>query len=83
MQVNDYDLSILNPRRRKGLGKRELEIFILFGRGLGTQEVALLLDLSRRTVQSHRDHIKAKLGITSLIQLYQLAYRYVQEAPKL
>jgi non-specific serine/threonine protein kinase len=44
------------------LSARELEIADLIGRGLTNREIAQSLVISTRTVESHVDHIKAKLG---------------------
>ena len=44
------------------LSARELEIADLIGRGLTNREIAQSLIISTRTVESHVDHIKAKLG---------------------
>ncbi len=79
MQVKDYDLNI-TPQDSKGrLTARELEIFTLGGQGFNCEQIGQQLSISRRTVESHRDHIKGKLGITSIIHYYQLAYRFVSE----
>jgi DNA-binding NarL/FixJ family response regulator len=59
------------------LSKRELTVFEMIGQGLTTAEIAEALFISRRTVESHRDHIKAKLKIESMVQLHQEAYRWV------
>jgi non-specific serine/threonine protein kinase len=44
------------------LSPRELEIAELIGDGLTNREIGELLVISTRTVESHVDHIKAKLG---------------------
>jgi non-specific serine/threonine protein kinase len=49
-------------RRTGPLSCRELEIAELVGRGLTNREIARRLVISTRTVESHVDHIKAKLG---------------------
>lgn len=43
------------------LSDRELEVFELFGQGLTTRQIAERLILSPKTIESHRDNIKAKL----------------------
>jgi DNA-binding CsgD family transcriptional regulator len=45
------------------LSGREREISELIGQGLTNSEIAQVLVISRRTVESHVDHIKAKLGL--------------------
>jgi DNA-binding NarL/FixJ family response regulator len=44
------------------LTDRELEVFGLFGSGLGTKEIAIRLGLSAKTVETHRALLKEKLG---------------------
>jgi predicted ATPase/DNA-binding CsgD family transcriptional regulator len=46
------------------LSFRELEITDLIGQGFTNREIAQQLIISTRTVESHVDHIKAKLGFT-------------------
>jgi len=51
------------------LTRREREIASLVARGLGNREIAEQLFLSKRTVDSHLEHIFAKLSFTSRTQL--------------
>jgi DNA-binding NarL/FixJ family response regulator len=44
------------------LSDRELEVLQLLGRGLGTRDIAERLNLSVKTIESHRANIKIKLG---------------------
>jgi DNA-binding NarL/FixJ family response regulator len=44
------------------LSDRELEVLHLVGRGLSTRDIAQQLNLSIKTVESHRANIKMKLG---------------------
>ena len=53
----------------KPLTRREKEIAVLVADGLGNREIAQRLFLSKRTVDSHIEHIFAKLGFSSRIQL--------------
>jgi len=64
---------------RKMLSKRELEIFELLGKGASAEEIASQLHISRRTVDSHRDHIKSKLDLPDSRKLYQIAYHWANE----
>jgi predicted ATPase/DNA-binding CsgD family transcriptional regulator len=54
---------------RKPLTRREREIAGLVATGLGNREIAGRLFLSKRTVDSHIEHIFGKLDITSRAQL--------------
>jgi DNA-binding NarL/FixJ family response regulator len=63
------------------LSDRELEVFRLIGRGLGTAEIATKLHLSPKTIETYRAHIKEKLGIDSATQLLRYAVQFVQEMP--
>ncbi|MBO0803345.1 MAG: LuxR family transcriptional regulator [Nocardiopsaceae bacterium] len=53
----------------KPLTRREKEIADLVAEGLGNREIAERLFLSKRTVDSHLEHIFAKRGFTSRTQL--------------
>jgi DNA-binding CsgD family transcriptional regulator len=48
--------------RSTPLSSRELEVADLVAKGLTNREIAQRLIISTRTVESHVDHIKAKLG---------------------
>ncbi len=53
----------------KPLTRREKEIAVLVADGLVNREIAERLFLSRRTVESHVEHIFTKLGLSSRTQL--------------
>jgi DNA-binding NarL/FixJ family response regulator len=65
-----------NPADR--LSDRELEVFELLGRGRSTKEIAASLHLSDKTIQTHREHIKGKLGLTSAVTLVRRAVQWVE-----
>jgi non-specific serine/threonine protein kinase len=52
-----------------GLTGREREIAVLVARGLSNRDIAARLVISKRTVDAHVNHIFAKLGISSRVQL--------------
>ncbi len=60
-----------NPIER--LSNRELQVLNLIGRGKTTREVAETLNLSVKTVESHRLRIKKKLNLQTSAQLVQFA----------
>ncbi len=47
------------------LSERELEVFEDLGRGQSIKEIAFRLELSPKTIESHRDRIKTKLNINN------------------
>jgi DNA-binding NarL/FixJ family response regulator len=56
-----------------GVTSREAEVLALIGQGLSNREVAERLYLSPRTVEKHVEHLAAKLGTRSRIQLVAYA----------
>ena len=63
------------------LTDRELQVFRLVGRGLGTRLIAETLHLSRKTIESHREHIKTKLGFKDGSELIQRAIQWARNTP--
>ena len=57
----------------ESLSDRELEVFQLVAQGLTTREIAERLYLSIKTVETHLDHVKAKLGLESSRELVRYA----------
>ena len=53
----------------EGLTAREREIVVLVARGLSNRDIAARLVISKRTVDAHVNHIFAKLGLSSRVQL--------------
>jgi DNA-binding NarL/FixJ family response regulator len=60
------------------LTDRELQVFELIGNGLPTREIARELHISTKTVDSHREHIKEKLHLSSASELLRHAIQWVQ-----
>ncbi len=77
---------IIDGNRDKGatgidqLTDRELEIYQLIGEGLTTRGIAAKLQVSVKTVENHRAHIKEKLGLKNAIELIQNATIWVQSS---
>lgn len=61
-----------------GLGNRELEVFQFIGRGKGTKEIANLLNLSVKTIETYRERLKKKLNISSGPDLTRRAVLWVE-----
>jgi DNA-binding NarL/FixJ family response regulator len=59
------------------LTDREFEIFEWVGRGASTQDIANRLHVSVKTIETHRMHIKTKLGIGTSTELVAFAARWV------
>ncbi|WP_217495361.1 response regulator transcription factor [Halofilum ochraceum] len=59
------------------LSDRELEVFTLLGWGYSTREIAERLQRSPKTIDSHREHMKHKLGAASNAALLRMATIWV------
>src|SRR5271168_3395243 len=59
--------------RLAALSDRELEVFRLIGEGLGTRQIAEVLHLSMKTVESYQAHLKEKLSLKTGRELMQHA----------
>jgi DNA-binding NarL/FixJ family response regulator len=55
------------------LSDRELEVLRLLGKGLGTRDIAKNLHLSVKTIETHRAHIKEKLGFKEAAEMIRFA----------
>ncbi|MHC5055936.1 MAG: response regulator transcription factor [Planctomycetota bacterium] len=53
----------------QSLSDREFEVYELFGKGKSTREVAKILHLSVKTIETHRERLKAKLGLKTAAEL--------------
>lgn len=60
------------------LSNRELQVLQMIGRGLSTRQVAEALNLSVKTVESHRLSIKRKLDLATNAQLVQYAVNWAK-----
>ncbi|MGR3794915.1 response regulator transcription factor [Vannielia sp. SX4] len=69
----------LRPATRNGveqLTNREQTILLQLAQGKSNKEVALALDISVRTVETHRKNLRAKLGISSTAGLTRYAMEH-------
>lgn len=69
----------LSPRTEGGmeqLTNREQTILLQLAQGLSNKEVAAALDISVRTVETHRKNLKRKLGISSTAGLTRYALEH-------
>jgi DNA-binding NarL/FixJ family response regulator len=84
-QVSARLLNSLTGRRPRSskspietLSDREFEVFQLLGQGKSTREIAEHLQLSRKTVDVYRGHIKRKLQLNDATALVCHAVRWVE-----
>jgi DNA-binding NarL/FixJ family response regulator len=61
------------------LSDREMHVFHLLGSGLGNRQIAHSLNLSVKTIESHRENIKHKLSLSCSRDLVACAKKYVEE----
>jgi DNA-binding NarL/FixJ family response regulator len=60
------------------LSDRELEVLERIGQGYGAAEIAKMLNLSVKTVNAYRDHIKEKLRVDGAGDQRRFAVKWVQ-----
>ena len=68
------------PPSVKTLSDRELEVFAMTGRGLGTRQIAAILHLSPKTIQAYHGRIKDKLQLSDASELMREAICWVEGA---
>lgn len=61
------------------LSDRELEVLELIGKGTATKIIAGTLNISTRTVEAHRAHLKQKLGLTDGPALVRYAVQWCEQ----
>jgi DNA-binding NarL/FixJ family response regulator len=77
-QIMEY-VSLQSKGRRNGvdaLSPKEFEVFQLFAEGIPTTNIAQRLNMSPKTVDSHREHIKQKLEIQTMSELIAFSARW-------
>ena len=63
----------------EALTPREFEIFSLIGKGLSTAEIAKRLKLSPKTIDTHRDRVKSKVGAANINELIAISSAWLTE----
>jgi len=63
------------------LTHRELQVFQMIGGGVSTREIADQLQLSMKTIDAHRRHMREKLNLRSTSELMRYAARWVASHP--
>ena len=61
------------------LSEREMEVLRLIGQGYRPRQIAETLNVSPKTVNSHRENMKRKLELASTAELDQFAIRWFTE----
>lgn len=61
------------------LTDRELHVLQLLGTGMSTRDIASELNLSFKTIETHRENIKRKLGLKGASQLLHFASEWARE----
>jgi DNA-binding NarL/FixJ family response regulator len=61
------------------LSDRELHVLQLLGTGMSTRNIATELRLSFKTIETHRENIKRKLGLKGATQLLHFATEWAHE----
>ena len=75
---------IVNKKKDDGafsidsLSDRELEVFQLIGNGFSTRQIAAKLNLSVKTIDSYREHLKLKLPLETGSDLVRYAIQWVK-----
>lgn len=72
------DSALASPQAHplERLTRREREVFELLIRGNSNDEIAVRLEIARRTVETHRQRIMNKLSAHSVVQMQRLAARF-------
>jgi len=60
------------------LSNRELQVYTMIGRGFPTKAIAKELELSEKTIQTYREHIKRKLGLRNATDLVHSATHWFE-----
>jgi DNA-binding NarL/FixJ family response regulator len=85
--MRDFKKSLESPAEARSarptigietLSDREMHIFNLLGSGLRNRQIADSLTLSVKTIETHRENIKRKLGLNCSRDLIDVATKYVE-----
>ena len=58
------------------LTNREMEVLKLILKEKSNIEISDILDISKRTIETHRTHLKKKLGVSNTIALFKIAIQH-------
>lgn len=75
-QVLERDILVsMESSKNVSLTEREYDIMLAFCKGMSCNEIAQQMYISPKTVDNHKQHIFAKLGIHNVVQLVTYAVR--------
>ncbi|WP_438483426.1 response regulator [Oleiharenicola lentus] len=74
--VNHRNEEVVSPIET--LSDREMEVFQLIGNGYGTRQIATKLNLSVKTIDSYREHLKEKLNLPTGSELVRYSIQWVK-----
>lgn len=74
--MKEKDGKGLPTKKSNELSKREEEVLIEIARGKSLKEVAEILFISVKTVETHKSHIQDKLGLANTAQLVKYAIEH-------
>lgn len=57
------------------LTNREIEVINLLSKGYGSKEIAKILYINTTTVESHKEHIKEKTGLKTVVEIVVFAIK--------
>jgi DNA-binding CsgD family transcriptional regulator len=72
LEYNDFISK--NRESIKSLSRRETEILHLIGMGKSRNDIVKMLNISKYTFDNHRKHIRAKLKIKNVTELYHYIF---------
>lgn len=78
--LNRASFSDRSPEIADLLTTREMELFLLYGKGYRNAEIAALTNISIKTVDSYRQRIKQKLNLRNASEFTRLAIRYCNQS---
>ncbi len=74
--------NVATGSRTGSLSDRELEIFYMIGGGQSTRQIAEVLKIDVKTVDTYRSRLRDKLHVETTAELLQQAIQWVQRAGK-
>lgn len=76
-QTLERDILVaIEPSRHESLTGREYDVMLALCKGMSCNEIAQQMHISPKTVDNHKQHIFAKLGIHNVVQLVTYAVRH-------